>query len=112
MKVTGLKRRVALLLIAALFSGVLPMKEGVGSRAAERPVLRNPRILKGTQEVAPGSGGQRELKNPTTEEGITTWDSIWFGNYWQGDTNGDGKADKNDEKQPIKWRVLLSLIHI
>ena len=106
MKVTGLKRRVALLLIAALFSGVLPMKEGVGSRAAERPVLRNPRILKGTQEVAPGSGGQRELKNPTTEEGITTWDSIWFGNYWQGDTNGDGKADKNDEKQPIKWRVL------
>ncbi len=106
MKVTGLKRRVALLLIAALFSGVLPMKEGVGSRAAERPVLRNPRILKGTQEVAPGSGGQRELKNPTTENGISTWDSIWFGNYWQEDTNGDGKADKNDEKQPIKWRVL------
>ena len=106
MKVTGLKRRVALLLIAALFFGVLPMKEGVGSRAVEQPVLRNPRMLKTTQEVAPGTGGQKELKNPTMKNGITTWDSIWFGNYWQEDTNGDGKADKNDEKQPIKWRVL------
>ena len=103
---TTMKRRTALFVIVALLFGVLPMKEGVISRAAEQPTLRNPRILKGTQEVAPGSGGQRELKNPTTENGISTWDSIWFGNYWQEDTNGDGKADKNDEKQPIKWRVL------
>ncbi len=34
------------------------------------------------------------------------WDCVWFGSYWQNDTNGDGKADKNDEKEPIKWRVL------
>ena len=108
MKITGkrMKRRVALLVSAALLLGVLPMKEGVRSRAAEQSALRNPRILKTTQEVASGSGGQKELKNPATEKGITTWDSIWFGNYWQEDTNGDGKADKNDEKQPIKWRVL------
>ena len=33
-------------------------------------------------------------------------DPIWFGNYWQEDTNGWGKADKNDAKQPIRWRVL------
>ena len=47
------------------------------------------------------------LKNPTIDSnGISTWDCVWFGNYWQDDTNGDGVADKNDEKTPIKWRVL------
>lgn len=47
------------------------------------------------------------LKNPTTDSnGVTTWDCVYFGNYWQEDTNGDGVADENDEKQPIKWRVL------
>lgn len=47
------------------------------------------------------------LKNPTTDSsGVSTWDCIYFGHYWQNDTNGDGTADRNDEKQPIKWRVL------
>ena len=47
------------------------------------------------------------LKNPTTDSnGVTTWDCVYFGNYWQEDTNGDGVADENDEKQSIKWRVL------
>ena len=35
-----------------------------------------------------------------------TWDSIYFGNYWQNDTNGDGVPDKHDDKEPIRWRVL------
>ena len=47
------------------------------------------------------------LNNPTTDSnGVTTWDCVYFGNYWQNDTNGDGVADENDAKQPIKWRVL------
>ena len=47
------------------------------------------------------------LQNPITDgNGVTTWDCIYFGNYWQNDTNGDGKADQNDKKEPIKWRVL------
>lgn len=47
------------------------------------------------------------LSNPRIDsDGVTTWDCIYFGNYWQNDTNGDGKADKNDAKQSIKWRVL------
>ena len=46
------------------------------------------------------------LSNPTISDGVTTWDCIYFGNYWQNDTNGDGKADQNDQKEPIKWRVL------
>ena len=47
------------------------------------------------------------LKKPTTDvKRVTTWDCIYFGNYWQNDTNGDGKTDQNDKKEPIKWRVL------
>ena len=46
------------------------------------------------------------LSNPVMSDGVTTWDCVYFGNYWQEDTNGDGKADQTDEKQPIKWRVL------
>lgn len=49
----------------------------------------------------------REIDNPIiTEEGHVTWNCIYFGNYWQTDTNGDGIADKNEKKTPIKWRVL------
>lgn len=47
-----------------------------------------------------------KLSNPVTEGEVTTWDCVYFGNYWQNDTNGNGKADQNDEKEPIKWRVL------
>lgn len=47
------------------------------------------------------------LKNPVTDKSsVTTWDCVYFENYWQDDTNGDGAADNNDEKQPIKWWVL------
>ncbi len=38
--------------------------------------------------------------------GDIEYDCIYFGNYWQRDTNKDGNADKNDEKTPVKWRVL------
>lgn len=45
--------------------------------------------------------------SPTTDEsGITTWDCIYFGSYWQRDTNGDAVINENDTKEPIKWRVL------
>lgn len=47
------------------------------------------------------------LSNPTKDaNGYTVYDCVYFGNYWQTDTNGDGKADKGDDKTPIKWRVL------
>lgn len=47
-----------------------------------------------------------QLENPQISEDYVLWDSVYFGNYWQEDTNGDGKADKKDKKQPIRWRVL------
>ena len=78
-----IKRRAALLLVAALLAGILPVP--------------------GTPPVQAADYG---LCNPRIEHSITTWDCIWFGNYWQEDTDGDGKTNKNDEKTPIKWRVL------
>lgn len=40
-----------------------------------------------------------DLQNPTVKNGMTTWDCIWFGNYYQSDASGK-------LKDPIKWRVL------
>ena len=66
-------------------------------------------LLLGIQQ---GSGDvkaaeDRVLHNPVIDEnGTTTWDCVRFGKYWQEDTNKDGVADENDEKTPLKWRVL------
>ena len=50
------------------------------------------------------------VKNPVNPEadgsGISTWDCVYFGKYYQNDTNGDDKVDETDEKEPVKWRVL------
>ena len=50
------------------------------------------------------------VKNPTNPEadgsGTSTWDCVYFGKYYQNDTDGDGKVDETDEKEPVKWRVL------
>lgn len=48
----------------------------------------------------------READSVRAEGMRVIWDCINFGNYWQNDTNGDGTADHNDSKEPIKWRVL------
>ena len=34
------------------------------------------------------------------------YETVTFGNFWQEDTNKDGKADRKDKKTPIKWIVL------
>ena len=78
------KKQAAFLLIAALLAGFLPVPGSSPARAAGYGVS-DPRI---------------------DSSGITTWDCIWFGNYWQEDTNRDGRADKNDARTSIKWRVL------
>ena len=35
---------------------------------------------------------------PRTAGGVYTWDSIWFGKYWQEDTNGDGHCFDKKER--------------
>lgn len=36
----------------------------------------------------------------------STYNCVYYGIYWQDDTNEDGIIDKKDDKQPIKWRIL------
>lgn len=80
------RRLLAMLLTGALLLGCLSLQDVFA------------------QETVPSGYG---LSNPTTDsEGVVTWDCVYFGNYWQNDTNGDGTADRDDEKEPIKWRVL------
>lgn len=62
------------------------------------------RDVSAQQDTATVSG--YGYSNPVTENGITTWDCLYFGSYWQNDTNNDGRVDESDDKQPIKWRVL------
>ena len=90
-----MKRKVALLVVVALLFGILPMGSPITGKAEAS-------VLEGKTARA-GYG----LNNPRTDsDGVVTWDCVWFGNYWQEDTNGDGKADRSDAKRPIKWRVL------
>lgn len=66
-------------------------------------------IIGGIQkkELVSSAATDYGVHNPVTDENETvTWDCVYFGSYWQNDTNGDGLADQNDEKKPIKWRVL------
>lgn len=66
-------------------------------------------MLSGYVSAPAGEAAEKEgygLNNPKEVDGVVTWDCVYFGNYWQEDTNEDGTADKNDEKTPIKWRVL------
>ena len=81
-----MKRKCAIILIATLVMQLLFCDFGVYKKTVKAAALT--------------------LHNPTMINGISTWDCVYFGNYWQDDTNGDGLANKNDAKKPIKWRVL------
>ena len=70
---------------------------GISSPRIEKDVL-----ISGDDSEKP----EGTISNPVVKADVTTWDCITFGNYWQEDTNGDGRVDQKDEKQPIKWRVL------
>ena len=70
---------------------------GISSPRIEKDVL-----ISGDDSEKP----EGTISNPVVKADVTTWDCITFGNYWQEDTNGDGKVDQTDKKQPIKWRVL------
>lgn len=86
-------------------------------------------LLSNLYNVTISNAADYGMSNPCIEDGITTWDCIYFGHYWQNkynpynppeepegdtiytDTDGteffydviDGEYYKND---PIKWRVL------
>lgn len=102
-----MKRKIALLVTAALLFGILPMERFSVGNAVEKAAVDVPADQLKTENETDPEGEGYGLHNPRTDEnGNMTWDCVYFGNYWQADRNGDEKADQNDEKQPIKWWVL------
>lgn len=73
----------ALLLVYCLISNILPWQDASAKQDTARTA---------------GYG----LSNPVN----SVWDCIYFGKYPQNDTNGDGTVNKDDDAEPIKWRVL------
>ncbi len=49
-----------------------------------------------------------KIHNPSiNSDGSVTYSTVYFGEYWQNDTNEDGYTSWiDDNKEPIKWRVL------
>lgn len=90
------RKRLALLLVFALLAGFLPPRQ-IG---AQEEVQEAGEVTTGTDygvqgpQIIPGVGSSR------------TWDCVYFGHYWQSDTNDDGIANREDAKEPILWRVL------
>ena len=80
------KRIVASVVALVLIIGLLP----IYSQASDE--LKNPRVF--------DNYGNEIYIYP----GCATWDCVYFGSYWQKDSNGN--IDKTSEKKPIKWRVL------
>lgn len=58
----------------------------------------------GIPEKAKETTVDEVLQNPRVE--VNTCDTVYFGSYWQEDINGDGVADRKDDKTPIRWRIL------
>ena len=80
------KKLIASIVVLTLLFSMLP----IYSQATDE--LRNPRMF--------DNYGNEIYIYP----GCITWDCVYFGSYWQKDS--DGNIDKTKEKQPIKWRVL------
>jgi len=55
------------------------------------------RFNKTSEEVAAAQHVNTPISAPRSDEVSTTWDCIWFGNYYQANS---------DTKEPILWRVL------
>ena len=68
--------------------------------------IGNPTIQKDVLVSGEETDSSEGLHNPVVKTAVLAWDTITFGNYWQEDTNDDGETNTDDEKKPIRWRVL------
>ena len=81
-----------------VLSGILCFSLLVGSSQTNFDFISDSKYVAAASEYG--------LSNPSWNGEISTWDTIYFGNYWQSDNNGDGLADRSDAKEPLLWRVL------
>ena len=94
------KKIIASIVVLTLLFGMLP----IYSQATDE--LRNPRIIGSDswKTVTYKDENGLEYTCPYGDPMCITWDCVYFGSYWQKDS--EGNIDKTKEKQPIKWRVL------
>lgn len=94
------KKIIASVVVLTLLFGMLP----IYSQATDE--LRNPRIIGSDswKTVTYKDENGLEYSYVYGDPMCITWDCVYFGSYWQKDS--DGNIDKTKEKQPIKWRVL------
>lgn len=78
----------------------------IESKAETAYGIGNPTIQKDVLVSGEETDSSEGLHNPVVKTDVLAWDTIAFGNYWQEDTNDDGETNTNDEKKPIRWRVL------
>ena len=78
----------------------------IESKAEMAYGIGNPTIQKDVLVSGEGTDLSEGLHNPVVKTDVLAWDTITFGNYWQEDTNDDEETNTNDEKKPIRWRVL------
>lgn len=78
----------------------------IQSRAETTYGIGNPTIQKDVLVSGEETDSSEGLHNPIVKTDVLAWDTITFGNYWQEDTNEDYETNKEDEKLPIRWRVL------
>lgn len=94
------KKIIASIVVLTLLFSMLP----IYSQATDE--LRNPRIIGSDswKTVTYKDENGLEYSYVYGDPMCITWDCVYFGSYWQKDS--DGNIDKTREKQPIKWRVL------
>ena len=78
----------------------------IESKAETAYGIGNPTIQKDVLVSGEETDSSEGLHNPVVKTDVLAWDTITFGNYWQENTNDDGEINTNDEKKPIRWRVL------
>ncbi len=80
------------------------MKKGRGNRYIS--ILLAAVMLLSQSLVFCGAYNAGVVNASELQHSIYDYDCLYFGRYWQKDTNNDGVVDTKDSKLPIRWRIL------
>lgn len=78
-------------------------------KSVAEKIQSNDTLISRVESACPIIDWSKTIEDAITgknETGTVIYECVYFGNYWQIDNNGDGVANKADDKTPIKWRVL------
>ena len=101
------KKVLSILTAGAVILTTLSSPAGkIQSKAETTYGIGNPTIQKDVLVSGEETDSSEGLHNPIVKTDVLAWDTITFGNYWQEDTNEDYETNKEDDKLPIRWRVL------